>query len=377
MTPFIYSAEWLALLADTAISMSQGLTDLALKLTKEFFILSAIIVALFIPRRHLLIRNLQAPLIFGILTLITVGFSTAKSPLLFISGIRWALPFIICVSFIGICGTREIKILRNTYCVVFIFSFFIQLLQLASKNPTFGLNAAGFSERSAGIFTAPINAGLLAITVALLNWIVPWRWQVLNYILAALAIISVILTRSGTALISASILMILQIAANFRLNALLAIALSAVGGIGILTSLPLLTARESILSNSGTTRLDILSKTIEASPWFYGNFGNYTNTAILLSSSSNPLNRDGVVADSMISSAIGNLGLVPGLIVFSLLLLLIMVAGTRSNYRVMGTATVLTLFSMSLNLSESFPANLAFAILLAYQIPSLLQRQHD
>ncbi|RZJ76989.1 MAG: hypothetical protein EOO45_00025 [Flavobacterium sp.] len=371
VTPFVYSSEWKTLLTGRVLEMSTPLTDLFIKASKEFFTACILFCALGLAKSRVSIIA-SIPIVFLLAFSVVIGFFSSDNTLVYLSGLRWIFPLFLLVSLIGIPQELEIRVLRNSVFLVFLVSFAVQIMQTRSYNPTFGLTAQGFSERSAGIFTAPINAGILAVSTSLLVWVAPFKKQLTNIIVILLVLASVLLTRSGTALIGVFFFIVMRFCQSIRLKIAPAIIMSSVVGTLVLVNLPFITSRSTILSTSGGTRLGILSSALDTSNFLYGNFGQYSNTALLISSVMGEGGPKGVIADSMITSLVGNVGILLAVLMISLFAILAVLSVLSSNYAALTTSVLLLFFSLSVNLTESFPAYLVFAILIAYQIPQLV-----
>jgi hypothetical protein len=306
----------------------------------------------------LLLRRGRLPLLaVAIITLIFAAFalSTVRHDLVTgLIGLRWSMPLFL---FLLMAEVPTLIDRRNSsFCLIFglLVCIGAQIYQLFNMPPIYG-EVFGLAARTPGFFLAPNSAAFFACASAALVASLSPENRLQKIIASALALAICLLAQSGTGIITAAVLIIWQIAGRINWSFVI------VGGlvfIAIFLNLNAITMRNDYLANSGGIRVqvfvDVLSKSFES----FGDFGVYTNAAILREGNLAPA----FVLDSLWASLFGNLGLL-SLILLPMVALFIFIEMRQINWhRAMPAVITFFLFSMTTIVFEAFPMNLLVSL---------------
>lgn len=219
------------------------------------------------------------------------------------AGFRWLLPFIFYLTLRSQEKSFYVKISR-LLSFILVVGLLLQMFQYFYMDGIYGLDDFGFSVRNPGYYLIPSSMAALAMST--LYFVVRHEsWRPLRAVIYISALLSIILTASGTGFISFSLFTLFYFgrAGGFRLKIFWAVAIS----LAVLAFLPALTNRENILS-SLLTRVEIFVSHADVLKLIFSNgFGVGTNSLINLRP--DLLDSGGaIIADSMLSSSIINLG---------------------------------------------------------------------
>jgi hypothetical protein len=368
------SAHWLGgffFLAILGITLGQNFYDLLsvmdgaglnlmayegplfIKLLKDAAYLSLLILSIF-----LLISRGHLPLIsLAIITLIFSAFSLSvirHDLVTGLIGLRWSLPLVLFLLMSDI--PRLIHRENASWCLIFGLALCIgvQFYQLFNMPPIHG-EIFGFAARTPGFFLAPNSAAFFACASAACVISLTPDNRLKRICASFLAITICLLAQSGTGIITAAVLIVWQFSGRMNWSF---IVLGGLVFLGLFLNLNAITMRNDYVAESGGIRLqvfmDVLSKSFES----FGDFGVYTNAAIL---------REGVLApafvlDSLWASMLGNFGLL--VLVLVPMVALFVVADMRHIdwRRAMPAVITFFLFSMTTIVFEAFPMNLFLSL---------------
>jgi hypothetical protein len=119
------------------------------------------------------------------------------------------------------------------------------------------------------------------------------------------------------------------------------------------------------ISESGGTRLTIFVENFMESSLISTDFGYGTNSAVLLGK--------GEIMDSTFASLVVNLGYFGFFMILALIFIAILYAGITKDKMLFVFLIVFTLFSFTTIISEVYPVNLIFGVLMVY----FLQKDGD
>ncbi len=367
ITPLFSLQESLALLLDSGkyvVNTSNVLTSVYIKGLKDLFFLLMIFTSFLMILKTFSMKRISALLLGIILVFILLpAFYYQDDILVYLSGVRWLMPFILLVFLIGHIDEKLLNKIGTILFYLFILHFFVQLAQLLFSYGHFGLNRFGLSSRNPGLFYIPSTAAVFAILVLFFSKF--YMDNNLEKKIQLLIPISVFLTASGTGI---GIYVIFMIIYYLKRNLLpfLPLFLILVGGILIL-SLDFLSGRSGLVAHSLGPRLEILIDVILNGTFLPEGFGYGTATAALISNKFD-LSFAMITTDSWYASLFVNLGIINSLIiVMSQIIIFIMLTRSKDKEKLL-FLTIYSLFALTTPIAESYPANLIFACLLAHYI---------
>ena len=169
ITPLFSLQESLALLLDSGkyvVNTSNVLTSVYIKGLKDLFFLLMIFTSFLIILKTFSMKRISALLLGIILVFILLpAFYYQDDILVYLSGVRWLMPFILLVFLIGHIDEKLLNKIGTILFYLFILHFFVQLAQLLFSYGHFGLNRFGLSSRNPGLFYIPSTAAVFAILV--------------------------------------------------------------------------------------------------------------------------------------------------------------------------------------------------------------------
>lgn len=276
-----------------------------------------------------------------------------------VSGLRWLFPLVLVGFAIGRVGNSDLLTVSKIFERLFILNFVLQIVQAFFAPAYFG--AIGFLNlRNTGFFVVPNTAGIFVVICAYLRLYFSEKdkqssTSMFVYFLSAVA--------TGS---SAGILGMLALYGHYLTRNFRSIAIAASPLFVFILAILFYEFSEFIrgpgaLGITTETRLNLLLNSFSKSDYVSGQFGQYTNTAVLLSGLGK-----GLVADSLWTSLSGNLGLIGiAVIGFCLFLFGVLSMITRDE-RVLPFFLIILVASVSSTTLESFPFNLAAVLLLGY-----------
>ena len=326
---------------------------LFIKLLKDvvYSALLALSIALLLRRGYLPI----IPLTILLLIFAAFALSAVRHDLVTgLIGLRWSAPLILFMLMADL--PRLVHRKNSSWCLIFGLTICIgaQIYQLFNMPPIHG-EVFGLAARTPGFFLAPNSAAFFACSSAACVAALMPNDRLLKIVSSVLAITICLLAQSGTGIITAAILIVWQFSG--RINWSFA-ALGALVFAVLFLNLNAITMRNDYVAESGGIRvqvfMDVLAKSFDS----FGDFGVYTNAAILREGTLAPA----FVLDSLWASLFGNFGLL-SLLLFPLFALFVFVDMRHMNWqRAMPAAITFFLFSMTTIVFEAFPMNLLLSL---------------
>lgn len=315
-------------------------TPVSIKLLKDILLIALLVTLLFKKR----VYSSWSKVSFAIITVI-MFFSVTKAfiikvPIVVIlSGIRWYLPIFLFPLFDQYQVTKkDLKPLYERYRLVILAALPLQLLQIFFSE-RWNITGGIAYSRASGFFSQPQPMSLFAIFfLIIVIEIVPEKSKKLNYLLT---LVSIVLTKSAAGVLGIGFLFFTQ--TSIRLKVLVAIIT-----ISTIAAFPFITGRVDYWE-SPLTRLKVLTK-VDLNHTHFGSYTNACNTIKKIV----PQMTSCEVPDSFITSSIGNLGLVLGIILLMVLACTIYLS--KKHYLL----PIFLLFLISANLTEYFPLNFLF-----------------
>jgi hypothetical protein len=303
LTPLLSISELIVILGG-----NEGLLGIDLwkiKVSKDLLILLSILVAIFSSgTRRPSISNASF-----IILILTMAFSIALSFFntsieSIAAGLRWFMPFVFYLTLRSQPQDFLIDVSRLLSALLLI-GIALQLYQYYFMVGIYGLNESGFSIRNPGFFLVP--SSMAAYSMATLYFVA--RFEPLRKLRAVAffsTLVSVVLTSSGTGLISFALFIYVYFAGGAKQRTVLILG-SILAGVFAYALLPVLTNRDDVYL-SPIARLEVISQVMNFSKVFYSNtFGAGTNTLINLNVDYLDTGQ-ALIADSMIGSSLVNLG---------------------------------------------------------------------
>lgn len=364
LTPIFTIKESMALIFGGIISQTEIATPIYIKLLKDLMFIMLIlfsILGIFYSKR---ILKINIFLILYIIFLLLIAYLFKNDLIIFFSGIRWLIPFMLMLLLIPYI-TKEL-IIKISYIgfYLFIFHFSIQLFQLFFAGAWFGLNAFGLSARNPGIFFIPSTSAFFTILILFLNMFYMDDQKIKRFIFI-LSPISVFLTASGSGVVVYMVIVLLYLLKK-RYMSLLPI-LGIVLFLIVFLTLEDIVGRKDFIELSFGVRIMIFLELLQNSDLFSSNFGYATNTGVLIGSFSGVENA-AFVADSTYASILGNLGLFTFILVMLFIFLSLFLAWLQKDREKLIFILIYFLFSATTIIFEAYPMNLLFSILMAYYL---------
>jgi len=273
------------------------------------------------------------------------------------------MPFILAAFLINRIDKELLYKIGTIMFYLFIIQFIMQIIQLFFSYGYFGLNALGLSSRNPGLFYIPSTAAVFAIIV--LFFCQHYMKRNLQKKIFYLIPVSIFLTASGTGIGIYVIFMLVYYLRNTFLPYLPIIFISS--AIALFLSLDLLTGRSGLVEESLGIRFEHFKKALISSHYLPQDFGYGTATAELI------MNKFGfyfnmIITHSWYASSIVNLGLVNSIfILIGIFIIFVLLTKSQDKEKLL-FLTIYAMFALTTPIAESYPANLIFAVLLAYYI---------
>lgn len=367
LTPIFTFQESLALIMlehRGFVNTSNTLSSIYLKGVKDIFFILIIVSSVLIIIETLKINRVSMIGIAVILLFILLpAYYYHNNILVFLSGIRWLMPFILVAFLIDHIDKRLLYKIGTIMFYLFIFHFIMQIIQLFFSYGYFGLNSIGLSSRNPGIFYVPSTAA--TFTIIVLFFCNYYMKESLQKKIFYLIPISIFLTASGTGIGIYLIFMIIYYLKNNYLPYLPAIIISA--AILLILSLDLLSGRTGLVENSLGIRFEHFQKALISGHYLPRDFGYGTATAELIMNKFN-LDLNMIITHSWYASSIVNLGLINSTLIFIILGIIFVVLTISQDKEKLLFLTIFAMFALTTPIAESYPANLIFAVLFAYYI---------
>ena len=137
--------------------------------------------------------------------------------------------------------------------------------------------------------------------------------------------------------------------------------------VGLILSLDLLSGRSGLVENSLGIRYYHFKEALLNGHYFPEDFGYGTATAELIMNRYD-MDFNMIITHSWYASSIVNLGLINSILIIILLFIIFVMLTKAQDKEKLIFLTIFSMFALTTPIAESYPANLLFAILLAYYI---------
>lgn len=365
IVPFISLGELIALFAGRLSSQSSNLTGI-FKFSKDLIFVSLILIGLvdYLIRDRL---NRKILIYLGLVILLVVPsilFSFGNEIIYLAAGLRWLIPLLLPIFIYRILDEKFLKKFFLYVYYLLILHLFIQILQLFFAGSWYGVSSYGLNLRNPGLFLIPNTGAFFTISALYVClYLADFSIQRKRLVII-ISMLSVFLTLSGTGLIV--FITILGFYFFNRSQLKWYILIFPFGLMFIYLFVMFLNTRDAnYISESGGTRLTIFVENFMESSLISTDFGYGTNSAVLLGK--------GEIMDSTFASLVVNLGYFGFFMILALIFIAILYAGITKDKMLFVFLIVFTLFSFTTIISEVYPVNLIFGVLMVY----FLQKDGD
>jgi len=350
ITPLLNSGEVIALLTKDLKSQQVLYTSIYVKILKD------LIMLLYIFSLVLLIRKLNLINIiitFGlfIIVMLSIFYTALENDIYIIYGLRWLYPLFILI--VGLkCFQDDFlgKEFERSLLFVFFFHLIVQIYQFFSGISWFGV-LGEYSARNPGIFLLPNTAAFFTSTILYYYLFLAKKSIRFKITLILFSMLSVILAGSGTGIIVNFFILILYLSNKFIITmSIFALPIATFIFLKILQLVEFLRG-EGYVTISGGTRLQIFLDTLKDAQLFSDKFGYFTNVSNLMGI------QDTMIADSTYTSLVGNLGLIPFVLIIFLLMFLFFNAYLKADEVKLAFLSLVGLFSATTIILEAYPMN--------------------
>ncbi len=367
LTPIYSLQESLALIfleQRGFVHTSNILSSIYIKGLKDLFSILIVLICLFKIIQTLSIKRQTSIFLSTIIFLILLpAYYYHDNILVYLSGIRWLMPFILAAFLVSYIDEKLLFKIGTILFYLFFIHFIMQLVQLFYSYGYFGQNSLGLSSRNPGIFYVPSTAAVFAIIVLFFcKFYMKRSFQNKVFYLIP---ISIFLTSSGTGIgIYVIFIFIFYLRKSF-LPYLPIIIFSL--AVGLILSLDLLSGRSGLVENSLGIRYYHFKEALLNGHYFPEDFGYGTATAELIMNRYD-MDFNMIITHSWYASSIVNLGLINSILIIILLFIIFVMLTKAQDKEKLIFLTIFSMFALTTPVAESYPANLLFAILLAYYI---------
>lgn len=366
LTPLFNVFEVLALMKGSFTSQMRVLkpicmTPVYIKLIKDIAMLMVICLGIFrvLLRQRVLAEKTFWLFVFSILLSFLLSVFNQEL-FLTLAGVRYLLPFAVLFSVYGIIDDEFQEQLAKLLTILFVVGLTLQTYQLFCPSNWYHSNYLGLSRRNPGFYFIPSSMAMFSlITMYYIYHYYP-AGVFRNLFVYILGPLSVLLTASGTGIVS--LVLFMFTIAYFRMRPKWIVILVCISLLLLtLLFLPKVTDRNDVYM-SLYARIEKLSNILRQDSLLIStHFGYGTNTACLLTLHLGKEEPKIFIMDSTPISMIVSFGLIP------FLFLVLFVAKTLGNRIIhVHFLAVFGAFMLTTIIFELFPANLLFSINLAY-----------
>ena len=367
LTPIFSFQESLALIMleqRGSVHTSNILSSIYLKGIKDIFFIFIILTSILIIIETQKINRISLLCIGIVLFFILLpAYYYHDSILVYFSGIRWLMPFILLIFLIDHIDKRLLYKIGSIMFYLFIFHFIMQIIQLFFSYGYFGLNSMGLSSRNPGMFYVPSTAAAFSILV--LFFCQYYMRENLRKKIFYLIPISIFLTASGTGIGVYIIFILIYYLKNSFLPYLPVLFISS--STLLLLSLDLLSGRSGLVEESLGIRFEHFQKALISAHYLPEDFGYGTATAELIMNKFG-FDFDMIITHSWYASSVVNLGLINSVLILIAVFIIFIILTKSQDKEKLLFLTIYSMFALTTPIAESYPANLIFSIVLAYYI---------
>ena len=367
ITPLFTFQESMALIfaeERAYINTSSTLTPWYIKGIKDFFFMSIVLICFLKIIETLSVKLNTVYFIAAILLLILLpAYYYHSDTLIYLSGIRWLMPLILIAFLFGNINKELSQKMGTILFYLFILHFTVQLIQFFFSYGYYGLNSIGLSKRNTGIFYIPSTSAVFAlITLFFSKYYMKKNLEKKIFFLIP---ISILLTASGTGVGVYIIFFVIYYLKNYYLKFLPLILI--ILGLALLLLLDYFPGRTGLVEQSLGPRYLHLKEAIIHATFLPQYFGYGTSTAELIKNKYS-FNLTLPMTDSFYASYIINLGIINTLLLMTVLVILLFKFVKSQNKEKLIFLSICSLIALTTSITESYPMNLIFSVLVAYYI---------
>ena len=367
ITPLFTLQESMALMFSEQrvyINTSSTLTPWYIKGIKDFFFMSIILICFLKIIETLSVKLNTVYFIAVILLLILLpAYYYHSDTLIYLSGIRWLMPLILIAFLFGNINKELLQKMGTILFYLFILHFTVQLIQFFFSYGYYGLNSIGLSKRNTGIFYIPSTSAVLSlITLFFSKYYMKKNYEKK---ISFLIPISILLTASGTGVGVYIIFFVIYYLKNYYLRFLPIILIFL--GLALLLLLDYFPGRAGLVEQSLGPRYLHLKEAIIHATVLPQYFGYGTSTAELINNKYS-YNLILPMTDSFYASYIINLGIINTLLLMTVLIILLFKFVQSQNKEKLIFLSICSLIALTTSITESYPMNLIFSVLVAYYV---------
>jgi hypothetical protein len=346
------------------INTSSTITHMYIKGIKDLFFISIILICFLKIIDTLSIRYSTAYFLMAIFLLILLpAYYCHSHTLVYLAGVRWLLPFILIAFLFGHIDKELLERIGTILFYLFIFHFIFQVIQFIFSYGYFGLNSIGLSKRSPGIFYIPSTAAVFSIITLFFSKF--YMRKNLEKKIFYLIPISILLTSSGTGVAVYIFFFVVYYIQNNYLKLLPIILVFS--GIVLLIVLDYFPGRTGLVEQSLGPRYVHLKQALIHATFLPQYFGYGTSTIDLINNKFNT----GLIlpmTDSFLASFLVNLGIINTLLVTTLLTVIFFKLVYSQDKEMLIFLIIFSLIALTTSITESYPVNLLFSVLVAYYV---------
>jgi hypothetical protein len=364
LTPIYNFGEIIAYSTGNVLRDNPNLsTPIYIKLLKDFFFILIILIASI----EIIINKVTNKLflfLVPLLAILCIAILINKNGIFsIVSGIKWILPIVLIFFLFDKIDDLFLKKIGNILFKLLWIHLTIQIFQLFFMPTFFGASYFGFSNRNPGLFAMPSTASFFAILVIYFNF---FYSKSNKKTLLFLCTLSIILTASGAGIAALLLLFVFYFVPKRYYKVLYYFMPFLLILFPVL--IVLLTGRSEVFTVSGMIRVILFMDILNEVNLFSTNFGLATNNASLLGDQSNL-----IATDSAISMILANFGLIPFAIFLVFYFSWIFVIFYNENKELICFSLIFSIFALTSSLTESFPGNILFAVLIAHYSPRIFK----
>ena len=375
ITPLYSFAEVMAFINGSLTSQSEALTPVYIKIIKDLgFIFIMLFSSISILQRKRISKVFIYCIPIGFLTIVSFLVSYSQSPILAVAGLRWILPIFLLFFLVNEIEDKTMEDINSILSFLLVISFSLQIYQLFYASGWFGVNQFGLAARTPGIFLIPNTCAFFDCLCVFFNFFFNKKP---NFWLLLIACISIFLTASGTGIIVLFFLLLIMFATKIftksRVKLVIALVTPLISFILFIffsVILEITTGRGSDYAEiSGGIRWEIFVDALNRASLLSSEFGVGTNSGILLIANQGDFNSS-MIVDSMYTAIVVNTGLLGTFIFLIFILGWITFVFRYKQVDAICFTLIYLVFSSTINMTESFPINLLYAVVTAYYASS-------
>jgi len=281
-------------------------------------------------------------------------------PYLLAAGMRWLIPLALFPFVYGAADLSLQKRVARVMVALFFLALALQVLQLFFSSGLYGLSVSGLSLRNPGFYLIPSSMAMFTmLTLFYAQHFLEGR-RLKRAVIYLLGPVSILLTASGTGVLALLVFYFVTWYCTTRHKSVV-ILLFLFLAAAVLVVLPVLAQRSDVYS-SIMTRGEIFADIFRTERLLFSDgFGTATNTAVSLVSYLGTSDAAAFIADSTLTSLVGNTGALS-----MVLFLLFFLRPARRTLCSLHFLAIYVMFMITVIVFELAPANILLVVNLAF-----------